>query len=150
MILVEFTKQHSDVRTPKYATAGSACVDLYAWPRVDVPAHATVVTVGTGLSVAVPPGHVLLICSRSGHGFRHGVRLSNCTGIIDSDYRGEIKVQLRRDGDGWPWDCVGPDTAIAQALLVPIPHMAWREVGTLSTTTRGRSGFGSTDTEGGV
>ena len=76
---------------PTYATVGSACFDLYAtedgtiWPK-------QAVTFATDLAFEVPEGWVLKIYSRSGHGFKHGVRLVNTTGIIDSDYRGHVPI----------------------------------------------------------
>ena len=54
---------------------------------------------GTGLSVEIPEDHVMLVYSRSGHGFKNSVRLSNSVGVIDSYYRGEIKVKLHNDHD---------------------------------------------------
>ncbi|MGN6704385.1 MAG: dUTP diphosphatase, partial [Burkholderiaceae bacterium] len=72
-------------KLPEYATPGSACFDLFAaCTVVDVDFCALI---DTGLEFAVPDGHVMMIYSRSGHGFKHGVRLSNCVGVIDSDYR---------------------------------------------------------------
>lgn len=153
---------HQDAILPTYATDGSACMDLYAVQIDDVTVEDTSVlrrhgaikgmrmvdegrhvTFRTGLAFEVPPGHVLLIFSRSGHGFNYGVRLSNCVGVIDSDYRGEVKVQLTQDNGGSPLRVWNGDR-IAQAMLVPIPRVQLLEVAELSETKRGEGGFGST------
>lgn len=133
---------------PSYATAGSACFDLSVdsvddakfWtPHVGL--HAPVVY-RTGLAFEIPPGKVMLIFSRSGHGFNYGVRLSNCVGVIDSDYRGEVKVKLTKDTDGditFP-----PGSRIAQAMIVDVERAEFEVVDRLGETERGEGGFGST------
>lgn len=130
---------------PAYATDGSGAFDLTAlpWERFaqhpgDNHAH----VFRTGLAFEVPRGHVMLIFSRSGHGFSRAVRLSNCVGVIDSDYRGEVKVALRADGD--VMGKINPGERIAQAMLVKIPSIEFEEVEELSDTARGTGGFGST------
>lgn len=84
----------------------------------------------------------MLIYSRSGHGFKHGVRLANAVGVIDSDYRGEVQVKLVNDG-GMPF-YVNKGDRIAQAMLVPVQQFQLAEVEDLSETARGAGGFGST------
>ncbi len=101
-----------------------------------------VYTFRTGLAFEVPHGHVLKVFSRSGHGFKYGVRLANGTGIIDSDYRGELMVCLKNDGPE-PM-VVHHGDRITQAMLVPIPQVELIEVQELSDTERGAGGFGST------
>lgn len=137
---------HPDAIMPKYATDGSACFDLHA--VVDRPLVVfKECAFRTGLAFEVPQGHVLLIFSRSGHGFRHDTRLVNCVGVIDSDYRGEVMVKLRRDrrDDGRTGALhIQPGDRIAQAMLVPIPRVQLVEVDQLSETARGTGGFGST------
>jgi len=85
----------------------------------------------------------MLVFSRSGHGFNHDVRLANCVGVIDADYRGEIRVKLTADSKANPL-IVRPGDRIAQALVIPIAQMSFTEVDELSDTTRGTGGFGST------
>ena len=128
---------------PKYQTAGAACFELHAdiYP-VDAMSQNGSITVGTGLAFEVPPGHVLLIFSRSSQGFKDNTRLANCVGVIDSDYRGEVKVKLTRD-DGKPIE-VNHGDRIAQAMLVQTYQTSLVEVDELSTTERGEAGFGST------
>jgi dUTP pyrophosphatase len=127
--------------TPKFATAGAACFDLHAAEAGDLKASSTTV-IGTGLSVEIPQGHVMLIFSRSGHGFKNGITLVNGTGVIDSDYRGEIKVGLRNAGQD-PFEIKIGDR-IAQAMILPLPQFQFVETVVLSDTERGSGGFGST------
>jgi dUTP pyrophosphatase len=126
---------------PRYATDGSGCFDLMASEAGEVGAH-THGEVGTSLAFEIPTGHVMLVFSRSGHGFKNGVRLTNCVGVIDSDYRGEVRISLRNDSP-LRFDIKAGDR-IAQAMLVPIPYVALVEVDELSDTNRGVGGFGST------
>jgi dUTP pyrophosphatase len=130
---------------PKFATDGAACFDLHA---IDIDAFEThpndnqAMILRTGLAVEIPPGYVMNIYSRSGHGFKSGLRLSNCVGVIDSDYRGEIKVSLRNDGKSTTF--IRQGDRIAQAMIVALPVVQIEEVDELSSTARGAGGFGST------
>lgn len=139
-------KLHPNAKIPTYATDGSACFDLYAILDNDVKADAILpgcpYAVRTGLAFEVPPGHVLQIYSRSGHGFKHGVRLANGTGIVDADYRGEVLVCLHNDN---PDDAfvINNGDRIAQAMLMPVPRVTFHVVEQLSITERGAGGFGS-------
>jgi len=136
-------KLHPDAVIPKYATDGAACFDLVAIGGTEPHEFDDWADIyRTGLAFEVPPGWVMLIFSRSGHGFKLGMRLSNCVGVIDSDYRGEVKVSIRDDS------CMGHHVdagqRIAQAMLVQIPRLDLVEVAELSSTDRGAGGFGST------
>lgn len=139
---LKIKKLHPDAVVPKYATAGAACFDIYSLGDGFISKNADCMAFNTGLSFEIPDGHVMLIFSRSGHGFKNGVRLSNCVGVIDHDYRGEVKVKLQTDGIGSlvvkKWD------RIAQAMIVPFPRVEFEEVEDLSDTERGTGGFGST------
>lgn len=98
-------------------------------------------TFGTGLAFEVPPGWVMLVYSRE-HAFKNGVRLANCVGVIDSDYRGEVKVKLQAE-----LRCgmqVAKGDRIAQAMFVMVPSILLVEASELSETERGTGGFGST------
>lgn len=138
---VKIKRTHQDAILPKYATDGAACFDLHAIEGGQVQPFFPF-NFRTGLSVEIPPGHVMLIYSRSGHGFKNGLRLSNCVGVIDSDYRGEIAVKIHNDSPH-PFD-FSPGDRIAQAMILPIPRVALVEVYELSDTERGTGGFGST------
>lgn len=140
---VKVKKLHTDAIMPKYATDGSACFDLHATEEafVDDIAHTSEI-IPTGLAFEVPACYVMLIFSRSGHGFKNDVRLANCVGVIDSDYRGEVKVKLTADPNGSL--TVKKGDRIAQAMVIPIPSVGLVEVEELTDTERGAGGFGST------
>lgn len=140
-IILKFKKLHAEATTPKYQTEGAACFDLHALSDARVPAHRTAV-VRTGLAVDIPPGYVLKIYPRSGTAFKNGITLINGTGVIDSDYRGELLVGLRNDGDG-VFDVYKGDR-IAQAMIERADLVVFEEVDELSETARGTGGFGST------
>ena len=138
---LKFKRMIPSAILPRYATEGAACFDLHAVSTIGVlPGSSEAIK--TGLSVEIPPGHVMLIFSRSGHGFNNGVRLANSVGVIDSDYRGEIGVKLHNDSGQFFRVTAGD--RIAQAMVIPIPVMAIMEVEELTETARGQGGFGST------
>ncbi|WP_297474494.1 dUTP diphosphatase [Ferrovum sp.] len=138
---VKVKKLHKGAILPVYATAGAACFDLHALENGEVGACSRGVA-RTGLSFEVPAGHVMLVYSRSGHGFKHGVRLANSVGVIDSDYRGEVSIGLRNDSP-LRFDYKAGDR-LAQAMILPVPMVELVEAEELSDTERGAGGFGST------
>ena len=129
---------------PKYATDGSAAVDLtytgmdfYLQPNQSV-------LLETGLAMAIPEGMVGLIVPRSGMGAKRGLVIGNLTGVIDSDYRGEVLVCLWNRGD--ERQEIKRFDRIAQMLFQPVVQVGFEEVfGVLPETVRGAGGFGSTD-----
>lgn len=127
---------------PVYGTEGAACFDLYA-ATCGMVTNTKPALIRTGLAFDIPEGYVMHIYSRSGHGFKHGVRLSNCVGVIDSDYVGEVMVRLTCD-DPLGEFRVQPGDRIAQAMLVPVSQVSFVEVEELKETERGAGGFGST------
>lgn len=128
-------------RVPTYATDGSAAFDIYADVSINIDSDDLKI-ISTGIAVEVPEGHVLLIYSRSGHGFRYGLRLSNCVGVIDSDYRGEIKVAMTVDmADGYIR--IEEGDRIAQGIIMPVEKTNFIVADELSETVRGNNGFGS-------
>lgn len=134
---------HPKAKMPQFETEQAACFDLVATERER---HGNTATYGTGLVMDIPEGYHLKIYSRSGHGFKHGLRLANSTGIIDSDYLGEIKVKMVYDGPQYAtpdWPHVGD--RIAQAMLVKNVKTDLVEVDEIKKQTeRGTGGFGST------
>ena len=92
----------------------------------------------------------MLVFSRSGHGFKNGVRLSNCVGVIDSDYRGELLVQLTQDdrlethGYDLASTLIKPGERVAQAMVLPVQQVSFEVAEQLSITDRGVGGLGST------
>ena len=132
----------SDAIIPQYATPGAACFDLHSTSE-GVAAKEAPLVCDTGLTVEIPEGHVMLIFSRSGHGFNNDTRLSNCVGVIDADYRGEIKVKLAKDSLGGVLT-VNKGDRIAQAMVIPVERVVFEEASQLGSTERGEGGFGST------
>lgn len=142
---IKIKKLHPEARLPTYATDGSGCFDIYSDDWCDLSCTRSQV-IETGLAFEIPEGYVMLVFSRSGHAFKNDVRLANCVGVIDSDYRGELKIKLTRDSafDIWNEFAVARGDRIAQALIVPIPKVSFEEVDELSNTARGTGGLGST------
>lgn len=126
---------------PQAASAGAAAVDLCASEDGLLPAHLTRLF-KTGLSVAIPSGHVGLVCSRSGLALKHSVFVLNAPGVVDSDYRGEIGVILHNAG-GQNYEVQRGDR-IAQLLIIPVVTAQFQAVEKLPETDRGGGGFGST------
>lgn len=142
---LKIKKMYPDVKTPTYATEGAACFDIYNYgSKTDYDGvgwlDPTIFT--TGLQFEVPQDHVMLVFSRSGHGFNNNIRLANCVGVIDSDYRGELMVKLTKDTQGAY--AVGKGDRIAQAMVIPVKQVEFLEVDELSDTKRGANGLGST------
>lgn len=126
---------------PKYATDGSAAMDICAANDAIIPEYDTRI-VSTGFAVEVPDGWELQIRSRSGLAANHGVSVLNSPGTIDSDYRGEIKVILHNAA--YDDFIVNRGDRIAQIILKPAPKFIVSEVDELSSTMRGDGGLGST------
>ena len=132
------------VQLPAYQTPGAAAMDLAA--LLDAPvtiAPRQLASISTGLAIALPDaGWVALVFARSGLGIKHGIALSNGVGVIDSDYRGELKVGLTNLSDE-PYT-IQPGDRIAQLMVVPVGQAAVHELEELPPTDRGAGGFGST------
>lgn len=146
---IKIKKLHPDAIIPKYATKGSACFDLHACLNDDevyISSHSdyykAYAVIDTWLAFEIPEDYVMLVYSRSGHAFKNNVRLANSVAVIDSDFRGSVKVKLTADEDG----ClqVKHGDRIAQAMIIPINQVEFEEVSELSETERGQGGFGST------
>ena len=139
---VNVQKLHPAASLPTYATPGAACFDLRTIEAGEVGPCGGTFAFRTGLAVEVPAGHVMLVFSRSGHGFKNSISMVNCVGVIDSDYRGEVMVKLRNNSPlrfGFE-----PGDRIAQAMILPFPQVELVEADSLSETARGAGGFGST------
>lgn len=142
---IKIKKLSQNAITPTYGTEGAACFDLYSLEDGDVSVDSPKVF-KTGVSFEVPENHVMLVFSRSGQGFKDDVRLSNCVGVVDSDYRGEVKVKLAKDYSD-PYEgayYVSRGDRIAQAMIIPVNQVNFEVVGELSDTQRGVKGYGST------
>ena len=140
---LKLKKIYTDVIEPKYATAGSNCFDIHAYVKAPViiqPGQS--VMIESGLAMGIPPNFVVLIFSRSGHGHKHRIRLSNTTGVIDSDYVNQVYIPVCNDSAVTAYT-ISPGDRIAQALLIYAPQASFEWVEQLEVTTRA-GGFGST------
>lgn len=143
-MLIKVKRLHQKAILPKYATDGSGCFDLHNTNGFYSFVKSSPVVIDTGLAFEIPKGYTMLIFSRSGHGFKNDVRLANCVGVIDSDYRGEIKVKLTNDNMDGKCFNIEPGDRIAQACVVKTEQVEFLLVDELSETERGTGGFGST------
>jgi dUTP pyrophosphatase len=142
---VKVKKLNANAVLPQYATAGAACFDLVCVNDVMITPGREHVALRTGLAFEIPEGYVMMVYSRSGHGFKNGIRLANGTGVIDSDYRGEVMVKMHNDGASAVHVTAGE--RIAQAMIVPVPQVQLILADELSDTARGSGGIGSTGTK---
>jgi dUTP pyrophosphatase len=124
---------------PEYASEGAAGADLRASGAVEIPPGGRA-AVPTGLFLEIPRGHVGLVWPRSGLAVRHGI--DTLAGVIDSDYRGEVKVVLVNHGTE-PFRIAAGDR-IAQILIQRVERAGFPRAADLAPTERGRGGFGST------
>jgi len=130
-----------DVQLPKYQTPGSVGCDLQsAESHIVKPGQRTLV--GTGLKLEIPYGIGAYICPRSGLAAKHGITVLNSPGIIDSDYRGELKVILFNSGN--EDFVIKKGDRIAQLLFFPIFQAIFQKTKVVAETQRGEGGFGST------
>lgn len=146
---VKIKKLHPDAVIPKYAKAGDAGMDLTAVTKsYDRDGN---IVYGTGLAFEIPEGYVGLVFPRSSLSSLD-IALSNCVGVIDSGYRGEVTVKFKPamlfNREQRPIILnnriyeVGE--RVAQMIIIPYPHIEFEEVETLSETERGNRGYGST------
>lgn len=160
-------KLSSKAKIPEYAHAGDACFDLSVLidddnrpmyvvegsfvelaPLRDAGTHCFVIepddsiVFRTGLSFEIPDGHVMLIHVRSSTGIKSNLILSNGTGVIDSGYRGEVRIALMNIG--WNAVTLHDGDRVAQAMIIPYPAVEIVESDVLSESERGMDGIGST------
>ena len=141
MIDLPVVRLRDDAVTPARAYAGDAGLDLAACERVEL-APGERAVVGTGLAVAIPDGFAGFVQPRSGLASRNGITIVNTPGLVDSGYRGELRVVLLNTDRGETF-VVEPGMRIAQLLVVPIADAAPVEVDELPESARGTRGFGS-------
>jgi dUTP pyrophosphatase len=130
-----------DAVVPARAYAGDAGLDLAAAERVEL-APGERALVPTGLAVAIPDGHAGFVQPRSGLAVRHGITIVNTPGLVDSGYRGELKVVLLNTDPEEPF-VVEQGMRIAQLVVLPVPELDLVEVDELPESERGVRGFGS-------
>lgn len=131
---------------PKQATAGSAGYDLCACidvPQTIEPGERCIFP--SGLAAEIPAGTAGFVFTRSGLGIKKGIHVTNGVGVIDSDYRGEIRIGLH-NLSAEPYT-VQPGERIAQMIIMPYFAPVIEEVTSLTETDRGAGGFGSTGTK---
>lgn len=134
-------KLKAEARLPSRSHEGDAGLDLYACEAAHIgPGERW--SVGTGVGVEIPEGHAGLVLPRSGLARDHGIALVNAPGLIDSGYRGELRVLLLNTDPAETFR-VGPGDRIAQLVLTPITIAEPAEAATLSESPRGEGGFGS-------
>ena len=144
MIELPITRLREDAVVPERAYAGDAGLDLAACERVELgPGQRALV--GTGLAVAIPEGYAGFVQPRSGLAARHGLSVVNSPGLVDSGYRGELRVVLLNTDTSKPF-VVEPGMRIAQLVVLPVPEVELVEVDELPGSERGVRGFGSSAT----
>lgn len=139
-MVIKFKKLVPEAAIPHHGSLGAAGYDLTAVSKTWDDATHTM-TYGTGLAVEIPEGYVGLIFPRSSV-YQKGLTLSNCVGVIDSDYRGEILAKFY-------WTVIGAKPyhigdRVCQLVVVPYTVVEWEEAEVLSETARGMNGYGST------
>ena len=139
-------KLTSTAIVPTRGSEKAAGYDLYADTNsvVEIKPHKTK-KINTGIAIMIPNGYYGAIVARSGLSTKKGLRPANCTGIIDSDYRGDIIVALHNDSD--EVQTIEPHERIAQLVICPFLSVEFNEVDELDETERGENGFGSTGTK---
>lgn len=147
MEVLKIKKVQENAVIPKRATEGSAGLDLCAC--IDAPLtlnSGDTALIPTGLAIELPSSQYgAFVFARSGLSIKHGIGLLNAVGVIDSDYRGEIKVgvinQIKE-----PYT-IEPGERIAQLVIMPVATLSVEEAQTLGESERGAGGFGSTGTK---
>jgi dUTP pyrophosphatase len=139
-VVVDVRRLDPELPLPTTAHSGDAGVDLHAREDAMLPAKGGRVLVPTGLAVAIPVGYMGLVVPRSGLALKHGVTLVNTPGIIDSGYRGELKVVMINTDPSSDYHVRRGDR-IAQLIIQELVAVTWREVEELTGEDRG-GGFG--------
>jgi dUTP pyrophosphatase len=141
VIELSIQRLREDAVVPTRAYDGDAGLDLAACERVELmPGERA--TVGTGLAVAIPDGYAGFVQPRSGLASRHGITIVNTPGLVDSGYRGELKVILLNT-DAHEAFVVEPGMRVAQLVVMQVPGIDPVEVDELPESERGVRGFGS-------
>ena len=139
---LRFKRLTPDARPPTRAHDDDAGYDLYAGEALSLgPGERG--AVGTGIAVEIPAGHAGLVLPRSGLAARHGITLPNAPGLIDSGYRGELRVLLLNTDREEAFE-VSPGDRIAQLVIARVETPELEETEELEETVRGAGGFGST------
>lgn len=145
-IKIKFIKLNPNAKTPVYSSEFAAGADLYSCSEspIEIKSGETKL-VGTGIATEIKEGLVGLVYARSGLASKRGLAPANCVGVIDSDYRGEIKVALHNHSK--EDQVIEPFERIAQLVIAPYIKAEFELSDTLEETKRGEGGFGSTGTK---
>ena len=141
MIELPIQRLRDDAVVPERAYAGDAGLDLSSCERVEL-APGQRALVGTGLAIAIPPGYAGYVQPRSGLAAKHGITIVNTPGLVDSGYRGELKIILHNTDASEPF-VVEAGMRIAQLVILAVPDVAPVVVDELPESERGQRGFGS-------
>ena len=133
---IKIKKLHPDAVIPKYAHQGDAGMDVFAISKKETDKF---IEYGTGLAFEVPEGYVMLIFARSSV-TNKDLMLKNSVGVLDSGYRGELVMRFNKIGD----EEYTIGDKIGQIFVLPFPTVEFQESETLSESSRGKGGFGST------
>lgn len=143
MLDVAVRRLDPDLPLPAYAHAGDAGIDLIARCEVTLEPGGGRALVPTGVAVAIPPGYAGFVQPRSGLALKHGVTCLNTPGLVDSGYRGELKVLLVNTDPARSFT-VERGQRIAQLVVQAVEHVRLVEAEELKPSDRGEAGFGST------
>jgi dUTP pyrophosphatase len=135
------TRLDPDLPLPAYARTGDAGADLVAREGVVLAPRGGRAVVPTGVAVAIPHGHAGLVLPRSGLALRHGVTVLNAPGLVDSGYRGELRVLLVNTDPDDAYEVHRGDR-VAQLVIVAVEEVAFSVVDALPGSQRGGGGFG--------
>lgn len=143
MLNIEVVRLDPDLPLPCYAKDGDAGVDLVSREDLVLSAGGGRALVSTGIAIAIPMGYAGFVQPRSGLALKHGITCLNTPGLIDSGYRGELKVLLINTD---PIDDfqIARGERIAQLVIQAVEHVSFVEVHALSDSERGEGGFGHT------
>jgi dUTP pyrophosphatase len=133
---IKIKKLHPNAIIPKYMHSDDAGMDLYA---MSVEIKDRYVEYKTGLSFELPKNYVMLVFPRSSITDKDLI-MKNCVGVLDSGFRGELKLRFKKEGD----DIYNAGERIAQILIIPYPNIEFEESENLSEGSRGQNGLGST------
>lgn len=140
-MLLKFKKLDSSATIPKRTRLGDAAFDISSIEDVLIKPNSKHLT-HTGIAIEIEDGYCGLVLPRSGNAVNHGITIINTPGLIDSNYRGEIKVGLFNTSTDEDFNVKRGDR-IAQLLIVPVVDVDVEEVSVLSDSNRGTKGFGS-------
>jgi len=139
-VKIPLRRLDSELSLPTRAHSGDAGIDLRSAETVVIAGEGWL-SVGTGVAVAIPTGHVGLVAPRSGLAARHGIGVANGPGVVDAGFRGELRVILINHGQEAV--TIERGERIAQLVVVPMVEIEFEEVEELPDSVRGEGGFGS-------